>query len=143
MNGNSLSIEPHYVAAASRCQPHSACFEDWKLSLRQRREYHFRRMRNHRQQRPCRASRSALALLPIADGFDGHAELCRELLLGQLRRRSRTMVVPASKGSANGIAGCTANSCPSRNSTIRPSAFSRKRRMPNPPFGMGIFGDAR
>src|SRR5215813_8092473 len=39
------------------------------------------------------------------------------------RRRSRTSGVPGS-GAASGVSG---NSCPSRSSTIRPSAFSRKR----------------
>src|SRR6185295_6365579 len=43
------------------------------------------------------------------------------------RRSSRTAGGVASTG---GIAE-TGNSCPSRNSTIRPSAFSRKRRMPD------------
>jgi hypothetical protein len=41
----------------------------------------------------------------------------------------------------NGIEGASGNSRPSRNSTIRPSAFSRKRCMPIPPPGM--IGDRR
>jgi hypothetical protein len=42
---------------------------------------------------------------------------------------------------ANGIEGASGNSRPSRSSTIRPSAFSRKRCMPIPPPGM--IGDGR
>jgi hypothetical protein len=40
-------------------------------------------MRNEGEQRPRWAARRALALLPIPDGFDGHAKLCREFLLRQ------------------------------------------------------------
>ena len=76
------STDPHYVPAASRCQPDQAWFEDWNLGFRQRGEYHFRRMRNDGEQRPRRSARRALALFPIPDGFDGHAEPCGELLLG-------------------------------------------------------------
>jgi hypothetical protein len=41
----------------------------------------------------------------------------------------------------NGIEGASGNSRPSRSSTIRPSAFSRKRCMPIPPPEM--IGDGR
>src|ERR1700682_492649 len=52
------------------------------------------------------------------------------------RRRSRTAGAVAIAGAtevvadaATGVVGTSGNSCPSRNSTIRPSAFSRRRRM--------------
>jgi len=44
-------------------------------------------------------------------------------------------------GGANGIEGASGNSRPSRSSTIRPSAYSRKRCMPIPPAEM--IGDRR
>ena len=46
------------------------------------------------------------------------------------RRRSRAVgAVAASAGATAGSAGASGNSRPSRNSTIRPSAFSRRRCM--------------
>ena len=96
------------------------------------------------EQRPRRSARRALALLPVPDGLDGHAKPCREFELGQPRtaaqvahRRQRAgssgvrrcMADSGVASAGSGIAGASGNSRPSRSSTIRPSAFSRKRCM--------------
>jgi len=43
----------------------------------------FRRMGDHGEQRPCRPAGGTLALLPVPDGFDRHAEPGREFDLRQ------------------------------------------------------------
>ena len=96
------------------------------------------RVRDHREQRARRPARHALALLPVADGLDRHAEPGGEFMLGQARapaqiaHRRRGAASAARRRCGDGIAGASGNSCPSRNSTIRPSAFSRKRCMFDP-----------
>src|SRR5207245_1373914 len=47
-------------------------------------EHRLGRMGDHGKQRTRRAARGALALLPVADGFDGHAELCGKFSLREL-----------------------------------------------------------
>src|SRR5215211_1299392 len=48
-------------------------------------EHGVRCMGEDGKQRPCRPPRGALALLPVADGLDGHAEFCREFSLRKPR----------------------------------------------------------
>ena len=48
-------------------------------------EHGFRRMRNNCKKCPRGSARNPLALLPVADGFNGNAQPLRELNLGQPR----------------------------------------------------------
>ena len=95
----------------------------------------------HRKKRPCRPARQAFALLPVANGLDRYAEPGGKFELRQARAVAQ---VAYRRGplEAKGNAGASGNSRPSRNSTIRPSAFSRSRRMSHP-TPAGIVGDAR
>jgi len=72
----------------------------------ERLEHRVRGMRDHGEQRAGRSARRALALLPVADGLDGHAELGGELHLGEAgaaakvahRERARVGGHPGGRG---------------------------------------------
>ena len=130
-------IGPHYVPPAIALPTtHRVRSSLAQIRLRQSGKHRFRGMGYHGEKRPRRSARHALALLPVSDGLDRHAEPCREFQLRQARapakvanRRERPCRFGAA---AKAVAGASGNSCPSRNSTIRPSAFSRKRCMFDP-----------
>ena len=72
-------------ALAAHRVPTRARASDLQARGRQGREHRFRRVRDHREQRPGRAARQPLALLPVADGFDRHAQPGCKFHLGQPR----------------------------------------------------------
>jgi hypothetical protein len=108
------------------------------LSPGQSGKHRFRGMGDHGEQRSRRAARGAFALLPVSDGLDRHPSRAANssCVSRARRRRSRTAGAgTAFSGAPPGSAGASGNSHPSRNSTIRPSAFSRKRCMFSPKDG--------
>lgn len=114
-------------------------------------EYSLRRVRNDRKKRACGSARHPLALLPVPDGFNRNAQSRREFNLGQPRPLTQifdsgtvTGSNPATglkAGLAADVDGTSGNSRPSRISTIRPSAFRRKRCIPT--SGRRMVGDTR
>ena len=127
--------EPHYVlwAMALPTWPRGGLRSDRRRFRSQCGKHRLRRMSDHGEKRTRRSARHAFALLPVADGLDGHAEPCGEFELGQARAAAqvanRRRRCASRSARPRGLAGASGNSRPSRNSTIRPSAFSRKRCM--------------
>lgn len=108
-------------------------------------------MRYHREQRTGGTTRQALALLPVADGIDRHAETRRELDLRQLRTAAQ--IANAGHVPRRNLRLLNGSPCRRERDLAavakfddRPSAFNRSRCIATPrsfPYSPTMVADAR